>query len=89
MKIHIAPVVLHIRCYDDAIDTDKPLHKMQDEYLYNMICTINDLGIARLEGLSTHDLHADIRHLVADGLLQHGVKRVEWRHHGVEHHIDL
>lgn len=61
---------------------------MSAAYLYHIVVLINDLGVARLEGLDGSISHADRREL-ADKLRDYGVRRVEWRHHGIEKHTNL
>jgi hypothetical protein len=88
MAIHIAPLMLHVRCYPDTVDVDKPMCEMSGGYRYHMVVLINDLGIARLEGLDGRVSHRDRREL-ANKLRGYGVRRVEWRHHDIEKHHNL
>ncbi|OQW74848.1 MAG: hypothetical protein BVN35_09545 [Proteobacteria bacterium ST_bin11] len=88
MSVHVAPLMLHARGFVNSVDVNKPLCDMRDPYLYHIVVLINDLGIARLEGLDGSISHADRRDL-ADKLRKYGVRRVEWRHHGIEKHTNL
>jgi hypothetical protein len=83
MSLHIAPIVLHIRCYAPGIAVDKPLHDMSDPYYCHLIAIINDLGIARIEGLDGRLRLCDLREIFQK-LRGYGVLKVEWRHRGVE-----
>lgn len=88
MAVHIAPLMLHVRGYVNGIDVNRPLCEMKAAYLYHIVVLINDLGIARLEGLDGSISHGDRREL-AHKLRAYGVRRVEWRHHGLEKHYQL
>jgi hypothetical protein len=80
--------MLHIRGFTNDVDVNKPLCDMNTRYLWHMVVLINDLGIARLEGLDMGISHSDRRALF-EALRQHGVRRIEWRHHGIEKHWQL
>ncbi|NJA04176.1 hypothetical protein HC024_00245 [Methylococcaceae bacterium WWC4] len=88
MPVHVAPLMLHARGYVNGVDVDRALCDMREPYLYHIVVIINDLGVARLEGLDGAISHADRREL-AGKLKAHGVRRVEWRHRGIEKHLNL
>jgi len=88
MPVHVAPLMLHARGYVNSVDVARDLCDMKEAYLYHIVVLINDLGVARLEGLDGAISHADRRELAAK-LRAHGVRRVEWRHHGIEKHTNL
>ncbi|NOV29178.1 hypothetical protein [Methylomonas sp. ZR1] len=88
MSVHVAPLMLHARGFVNSVNVDKPLHEMTDAYLYHIVVLINDLGVARLEGLEASISHQDRREL-QHKLRAFGVRRVEWRHHGIEKHTNL
>lgn len=87
MAVHICPLMLHVRVYPDHVDVNKPMCEMGGGYLYHMVVLINDLGVARIEGLDGNIRVRDRRELVK--LRQYGVKRVTWRHNDKEYAIDL
>lgn len=87
MSVHVAPLMLHIRVYPDGVDVDKPMYRMGGGYLYHMVILINDLGVARIEGLDGNIRLRDRRQLVK--LRAYGVRRVTWRHNDKEWRIDL
>jgi hypothetical protein len=91
MPIHVAPVVLHLRFYDDGVDVERPLHEMNSEYLAHSIVVVNDAGVGRLEGLDSFAGRSPIRILreIVRKLKLYGVRRLEWRHKGVEHGRDI
>lgn len=88
MSVHVAPLMLHARGFVNSVNVDKPLWEMTEPYLYHIVVLINDLGVARLEGLEAAISHEDRRDLQRK-LRAAGVRRVEWRHHGVEKHTNL
>ncbi|MDO8940889.1 MAG: hypothetical protein Q7U98_17175 [Methylicorpusculum sp.] len=88
MSVHVAPLMLHVRGYQGTVDVNRPLHAMTEPYDYHLVVLINDLGIARLEGLDGSMTHGDRREL-AFKLKDYGVHRVEWRHKGREKHHNL
>jgi len=89
MAIHVAAVVLHLRGgYAKGTNTDKPLYAMTAHYRYHVLAVINDLGVARLEGLDDGVDIGDYRAAFA-ALKRHGARRVEYRHNGVEKFKDL
>jgi len=83
MATHIALIVLHVRAYHDHIDVNKPLSEMSGQYRYHLIVLVNDLGVGRIEGLEGGITIRDKSELFAK-LTHYGVKRVEWRHKGIE-----
>lgn len=87
MSVHIAPLMLHIRVYPDDVDVDKPMYQMGGGYRYHMVVLINDLGVARIEGLDGNIRLRDRREL--GKLRRFGVRRVTWRHNDKEQSIDL
>lgn len=88
MAVHVAPLMLHARGFVNGVDVNKPLCEMNTPYLWHMVILINDLGVARLEGLDSEISHTDRRALF-DHLRAHGVQRIEWRHKGIEKHFQL
>lgn len=89
MAIHVAAVVLHLRGgYAHGVDTDKPLYAMTEHYRYHALAVINDVGVARLEGLDNGVELRDYRDVFV-ALKRYGVRRVEYRHNGVEKFRDL
>lgn len=88
MSVHIAPMVLHLRIFDGDIAVDKPLYAMSNPYKCHIIAVINDLGVARLEGLNGRLSLSNFREIFKK-LADYGVRRVEWRHHRIEKHRDL
>lgn len=88
MSLHLAPLMLHARGYPDSVDVERPLHKMHEKYRYHIVVLINDLGVARLEGLDDRITHRDRREMQRK-LRAFGVIRAEWRHNGIEKHSNL
>jgi len=88
MTVHIAALMLHARGYADTVDVGKPLYEMQAPYRWHMVILINDLGVARLEGLEVGISHSDRRSLF-EQLRGYGVRRIEWRHNGIEKNYEL
>jgi len=88
MTIHVSPVVLQIREYKNNVDVNKPLYKMNEPYDYVMVIVINDDGVGRLMGLDGKMTHKD-RRILAVKLKGYGVRRVEWKHNGKQHYLDL
>jgi len=88
MSVHIAPVVLQVRGFNGQVDVDRPVYEMTAPYDYTLLVSINDAGIARLMGLDGRISHRDRRQL-AIKLKGYGVRRVEWRHHGTDKHLQL
>ena len=88
MSVHVAPLMLHARGYTNSVDVSRDLCDMKEAYLYHIVVLVNDLGVARLEGLDGSISHGDRREL-AQKLKNYGVRRVEWRHHGIEKHTNL
>ena len=89
MAIHVAPVVLHIRGgYTVEADVERPLHAMTAHYQWHVVVLINDLGVARLEGLDHGMSGSDYRALFA-ACKQYGARRAEYRHNGIEKFKDL
>lgn len=88
MAVHVAALMLHARGYVNSVDVGRDLCDMKEPYLYHIVVLINDLGVARLEGLDGAISHGDRREL-AGKLRAFGVRRVEWRHNGIEKHLNL
>lgn len=88
MAVHVAALMLHARGYPDSVDVDRPLREMREKYRYHIVVLINDLGIARLEGLDDRITHSDRREMQRK-LRAVGVIRAEWRHNGIEKHSNL
>jgi len=88
VSVHISPVVLHIRGYPNHVDVRKHLWAMSEAYFYHIVVLVNDVGIARLEGLDGMVSHYDRRQIVVK-LRDYGVRRAEWRHNGIEKHYNL
>lgn len=92
MSIHIAPVVLHARFYPDNVDVEKPMREMGGGYLFHSVIVINDLGVARIEGLEGINCNRTIfslRKELINKLKPYGVIKIEWRHEDQEHEITL
>jgi hypothetical protein len=91
VPIHVAPIVLHLRLYDDGVDVERPLHEMRGDYLAHSIVVVGDNGVGRLEGLDSFagNLPIKVWREMIGKLKQYGVRRLEWRHHGIEHGVGI
>jgi hypothetical protein len=90
MAVHIAPKVLHVRLYSEGVDVNQPLHAMRTPYLAHVLVMINDKGIGRIEGFEGFEGFSvrSFRQVVAK-LRPYGIIRLEWRHNGREHGLNL
>lgn len=77
-NVHAAVSEVRIRVYDDDIYVDKPIYKMNEHYYGYASCSINDVGVARIEGL-TFTLTGDTLKKIFKKLKGFGVKEVTWR----------
>ena len=90
MTLHVAVAQLNIRTFDDSltVDTDKPIHEMREKYEQFFIIRIDDVGTARIEGLSkilSKDQIKQLKIVCAN----HGAKTFAYRHNGIEYKGDL
>ena len=88
MAIHIAPIVLHVRVYDDSVNVNCHLCDMTEPYLHHLVITINDIGVARIQGLHSTISLSELR-VLNNKLWDYGVRKVSWRHRDVEHLFNI
>jgi len=87
-SIHAAVSEIRFRVFDSQVDVDKSIASMNEKYDGFFVANINDLGVARIEGLRTRLTFTMIRK-VGRVLLKYGAVKVEWRHKDTFHSVDL
>lgn len=89
MKIHAAASEIHLRFFiDDDVDTEKPIFDMKDSYDFYCTASINDDGVARVEGV-TFTLTHQMMTLLKGSLRSFGARLMTWRHNGKEKKVKL
>lgn len=85
MPIHVHPLVVQLRFYDEGVDVSKPLHAMRDQYRGGANVTIDDAGVAQVTLLTCDDfLKADFD-AVRQFLKSIRVKTMRYTHKGIQH----
>lgn len=85
MSIHVHPLVLQLRFYDEGVDVDRPLHEMHEQYRGVANVTIDNTGVAQVTLLTCDDfLKADFDN-VKRVLKNIGVKTMRYTHKGSQH----
>lgn len=89
MQIHVHPTLVQLRFYEEGVDVDKPLYKMETSYRGVANVVIDDLGTARVSLLHCNDFVKEdyeeviriCKHLQANKMI--------YRHNGQEHDVWL